>query len=168
MALVLYALFVRSGYRRFSSRFEDLAPSIKMGEQVERQLKDILEIQREFTLFLGKYDFTSTELSTNADLNAFYSSIAGAVGLEGQKKETFAELRVVGALASSLHGVEEQANTVKINEILQVLAIFGIGDFMYALAHDVLNQEGHWVPAFGMAVFFLGGLYLVLKKWIFR
>ena len=133
------------------------------------RLRKILNLQREFTLFIAAYDFSSTDLSSNSELNKFCSRLFPAVGLDGQKQQTFSEMRMVGDLAVSLQGVEEQRDSTRLNMIILCVAVIAVGDFTYALAQDiVLESLSYWVRPLLLASAMLLGTFALLKLLVRR
>ena len=71
---------------------------------------------------------------------------------------------MVGDLAVSLQGVEEQRDSTRLNMIILCVAVIAVGDFTYALAQDiVLESLSYWVRPLLLASAMLLGTFALLK-----
>ena len=89
--IALYALFVKTAYRRFSQRLEPLTKNEDLGDALDQ----ILNIQRDFSRFLASNDFSSTEISLDGDITNFFEAMSTSLALEEQKQETNLEMQLI-------------------------------------------------------------------------
>jgi hypothetical protein len=153
--IALYALFVKTAYRRFSQRLEPLTKNEDLGDALDQ----ILNIQRDFSRFLASNDFSSTEISLDGDITNFFEAMSTSLALEEQKQETNLEMQLIGNLASSFENREQARRSAKLSIFVVLLSLFAVCDFIYAFSSDFLSEPTESLPRLAMtlgSVSFLG------------
>ena len=78
-------------------------------------------------------------------------------------------MRMVGDLAVSLQGVEEQRDSTRLNLIILCVAVIAVGDFTYALAQDIVWESlSYWVRPLALTLAMLLGTFALLKLLVRR
>lgn len=155
--IALYALFIKTAYRRFSQRLEPLTKN----EDLSDALDQILQIQRDFSRFLASNDFSGTEISLDGDITNFFESISKSLALEEQKQETNLEMQLVGNLASSFENREQAKRTNQLSRFVVILSLFAVCDFIYAFSSDYLSSPSDSLPKLGLTLGLVSLLGLV-------
>jgi len=155
--IALYALFIKTAYRRFSQRLEPLTKN----EDLSDALDQILQIQRDFSRFLASNDFSGTEISLDGDITNFFESISKSLALEEQKQETNLEMQLVGNLASSFESREQAKRTNQLSRFVVILSLFAVCDFIYAFSSDYLSSPSDSLPKLGLTLGLVSLLGLV-------
>jgi uncharacterized membrane protein (DUF485 family) len=162
--IALYALFIKTAYRRFSQRLEPLTEN----EDPADTLDQILQIQKDFSRFLASYDFSGTEISLDGEVTNFFNSMSKSLAMEEQKQETNVEMQLIGNLASSFQSREEDKRARNLSISIIFLSLIAMCDFLYAFSRDFLAEPVEkWLPRLGITLIIpicLIGIILPLVK----
>jgi len=140
---ILYALFLKTGYRNFSQRVGTIVDDLvsqkenKPSENESRRRLSLL--QEDYSVFLGRYEFSEGEINLNRKVQAFFRKALKEMAFDEQKKETRHEMQTTYELAAA----QERRAFEKQNKTLQTILIWvgvlAIGDFLY----DWLKTSGN-------------------------
>jgi len=151
-SIVLYALFMKTGFNSFSQR---------LGQSLPRQefrnpevLWDILRLQRDFSRFLAEYCFS--EISSVGSVQELYSRLAEAMHLVEIRQETQEEMERLAELALVLEEQNKVRREKALNNILLVLAFVTSWNFIsqeVSAGRRFFEQDIWWIGGLGVMGF---------------
>ena len=142
---MLYALFLKTGYRNFSQRVGSIVDGLvsqkdkKPSEKESRRRLSLL--QEDYSVFLGRYEFSEGEINLNRKVQAFFRKALKEMMFEEQKKETRHEMQTTYELAAARERRAFESQNKTLQTILIWVGVLAIGDFLYAWLGDTINPS---------------------------
>ncbi len=162
-SLLLYGLFLKTAYRRFSARLSEITkniprrPNVRNYRKMRRvggALQRTLAVQADFARFLGECEFSERELSTDGRVQQQMRRVAAAVELAEQRRETNFEMELFGNVVNTIEGESRYRGETLTHRMLGVVGVLALGDFLYSWLSgawpDLLGgpaEIGWWVLA---------------------
>ncbi len=140
---ILYALFLKTGYRNFSQRVGTIVDNLvsqnenKPSEKESRRRLSLL--QEDYSVFLGRYEFSEGEINLNRKVQDFFRKALQEMAFEEQKKETRHEMQTTYELAAARERRAFEKQNKNLQTILIWVGVLAIGDFLY----DWLKTRGN-------------------------
>ena len=135
-ACILYALFLKTGYRNFSQRVGSIvdalvadARDLKVRQNSRRQLS---YLQEDYSVFLGRYEFSEGEINLNRRVQSFFQTALQEMAFEEQKIETRHEMQTTYELAAAQERRAFEKQNKTLQKILVWVGVLAIGDFLFA------------------------------------
>jgi len=133
---ILYALFLKTGYRNFSQRVGTIVDDLvsqkenKPSEKESRRRLSLL--QEDYSVFLGRYEFSEGEINLNRKVQAFFRKALKEMAFEEQKKETRHEMQTTYELAAARERRAFEKQNKTLQTILIWVGVLAIGDFLFS------------------------------------
>ncbi len=152
--LLLYALFLKTAYRRFTHRSSILSRAAVNASprQIHAVASNIRTLQADYTRFLGHFDIDEQEISAHVRVQEQFRQIAHAIDLDRQRRETNYEVERLGDLVQSLTSEIRYRADTRTQHILAVVGVLALGDFFHGVASDIatIGWEAAFAPAVGV------------------
>ena len=133
---ILYALFLKTGYRNFSQRVgtivDDLVSQKEDKPSEKESRKRLSLLQEDYSVFLGRYEFSEGEINLNRKVQAFFRKALKEMAFEEQKRETRHEMQTTYELAAAQERRAFEKQNKTLQRILIWVGVLAIGDFLYA------------------------------------
>jgi hypothetical protein len=137
--MLFYSLFLKTGYRNFSERIESIVNAMIEHEQEGRTL---MEIQEDYSAFLGRYEFSEREINTDDGLQNFFKDALKAIGFSEQQEETRHEMTTTFELAAAKNRKKIEEGNRILNYLIAALGILALGDFLHGwFAEDEIIKD---------------------------
>jgi len=135
-ACILYALFLKTGYRNFSQRVGNIVDSLvaQAGDLKARQnsRNRLSYLQEDYSVFLGRYEFSEGEINLNRRVQSFFKTALLEMAFEEQKTETRHEMQTTYELAAAQERRAFEKQNKTLQKILVWVGVLAIGDFLFA------------------------------------
>jgi len=150
---LLYALFLKTGYRNFSQRIGNITEKINpipsqtpsasflkwanifrifSKSKASTNADLMLGLQRDYSLFLARYDFSENEINQDPQVQSYFMKALSALGMKDQKEETIHEMRTTFDFAAAKDRQRSAKSRLRLQYILLWVGILAIGDFLFA------------------------------------
>jgi hypothetical protein len=132
---LLYALFLKTGYRNFSQRVGDIVDEMvtqnESSASNNKSRRRLRSLQEDYSVFLGRFEFSEGEINLNRKVQTFFRTALKEMAFEEQKNETRHEMRTTYDLAAAQERRMFEKQNQTLQKILIWVGVLAIGDFLY-------------------------------------
>jgi hypothetical protein len=108
----------------------------------EQEGRTLMEIQEDYSAFLGRYEFSEREINTDDGLQNFFKDALKAIGFSEQQEETRHEMTTTFELAAAKNRKKIEEGNRILNYLIAALGILALGDFLHGwFAEDEIIKD---------------------------
>jgi len=162
--LLFYALFLKTGYRHFSERMSKVAEKLgkeQKQSQQDKEMSVLRKIQKDYSIFLGKYDFSEREVNTDNGLQSFFNDVLRTMGFHEQKSETRHEMETTYDLAAAENRDKLEQENRNLQAAVVGIGVLALGDFFYSWLSP---EYPGWVVLVSLVALATTSAFLIRKK----
>jgi hypothetical protein len=142
---ILYALFLKTGYRNFSQRVGDIVDEMvaqnESSASNNKSRRRLRLLQEDYSVFLGRFEFSEGEINLNRKVQTFFRKALKEMSFEEQKIETRHEMQTTYDLAAAQERRKFEKQNQTLQKILIWVGVLAIGDFLYNWLITDKNQS---------------------------
>ena len=142
---ILYALFLKTGYRNFSQRVGDIVDEMvaqnESSASNNKSRRRLRLLQEDYSVFLGRFEFSEGEINLNRKVQTFFRKALKEMSFEEQKNETRHEMQTTYDLAAAQERRMFEKQNQTLQKILIWVGVLAIGDFLYNWLITDKNQS---------------------------